>query len=382
MSAHTNRRLGLFLIACIGLLFAPVLLADEPAAPENDSAKTFKIKQITTADELLQSLNESPRVFSQTKLSPEEVKKAAAALQKEFPFESIAPRLEYERKHFPDAEPAEAKADEKPGVLNRHAFFGTRSDALRMLHSNEVNDFINRNGFGFSRMPQPAPSHLYVPEPKPIPLAKVSVSADLTRESMVALPADEEALAIVRRGPAMPPFSRLKNASDNASMFFASPWTAGYVKDREHVAGFRPHAMEYMPSINPPEQPKPTNEQAAPKLKEAPSWKTTRLELVSLLKHEKPAVYVSDHLPLMDELKKAKVRPLNGFETKSLKSLKAGEEIVHESTTNRIRMLGAVRSTKQCNDCHYAPAGTLLGAFSYEFIRTPQLKPAVAKPAF
>ena len=44
------------------------------------------------------------------------------------------------------------------------------------------------------------------------------------------------------------------------------------------------------------------------------------------------------------------------------------------STVNRVRMVGAVRATTQCLDCHRVERGALLGAFSYDLWRTPPLK--------
>jgi hypothetical protein len=77
-----------------------------------------------------------------------------------------------------------------------------------------------------------------------------------------------------------------------------------------------------------------------------------RLELVSLLKHERPAAYVSDHLPRMGDLRtKAQTRPLSEFEDKALAAVRDGEDLVAEATANRIHLLGSLRATKQCLDC-------------------------------
>jgi hypothetical protein len=105
------------------------------------------------------------------------------------------------------------------------------------------------------------------------------------------------------------------------------------------------------------------------------------LELVSLLKHDVPMVYVSDHLPRMDELEDAKTRSLSPFERKSLARLREGEDLSVDATVNRISMVGALRAAKQCTECHQVKRGELLGAFSYELERQPSLvvRP-VAKP--
>ena len=46
--------------------------------------------------------------------------------------------------------------------------------------------------------------------------------------------------------------------------------------------------------------------------------------------------------------------------------------VVVEATTNRIRMLGSLRASKQCLECHRGHYGALLGAFSYELLRDPR----------
>ena len=93
----------------------------------------------------------------------------------------------------------------------------------------------------------------------------------------------------------------------------------------------------------------------------------TRLELVSLLKHDRPMVYVSEHLPQMDALEDATIRPLDSFETKSLEQLRRSEDLVVQSDVNQIRLLGSLRAGKDCLECHSVPRGELLGAFSYQF---------------
>ena len=56
-----------------------------------------------------------------------------------------------------------------------------------------------------------------------------------------------------------------------------------------------------------------------------PFWAIRTIELVSLLKHPEPMVYLSDHLPRMDELRGARVRPLDAFERESLPALRRRE---------------------------------------------------------
>ena len=84
--------------------------------------------------------------------------------------------------------------------------------------------------------------------------------------------------------------------------------------------------------------------------------------------HEKPVAYVSANLPRMDELKKAPTRPLDRFESGGLEKLRGGEDLVTAEAGANLRMLGAIRSARQCVDCHGGRRGDLLGAFSYTLV--------------
>ncbi len=114
-------------------------------------------------------------------------------------------------------------------------------------------------------------------------------------------------------------------------------------------------------------------------------WHVTRLELVSLLKSPQPAVYVSDHLPAMQELERAQTRELNGFEKMSLPQLYSGEDIAAEATLNHIHLLGAIRAHKGCVMCHSVQVGDLLGAFTYDLerepLRTVEQSPHILEPS-
>jgi hypothetical protein len=125
----------------------------------------------------------------------------------------------------------------------------------------------------------------------------------------------------------------------------------GYVKDKQHVAGFQAHQFHELPTL------------------EEKRWQLRHLELVSLLKFDEPAVYVTDHLPRMDDLRDAPTRPLNGFKRSHLHALQEGEDLAVDSDPDRIFMLGSIRASKQCLQCHTAERGHLLGAFSYQFRR-------------
>jgi hypothetical protein len=120
----------------------------------------------------------------------------------------------------------------------------------------------------------------------------------------------------------------------------------------DHVKGFEGHQFCSMPRLEPDEN-------------EIERWTVQSLELVSLLKYAESAVYLSEYLPRMDELREAPTRKLNSFELHALASLRRGEDLVVESDPNEIRMLGSIRAVNVCTSCHEANRSDLLGAFSY-----------------
>ena len=94
-------------------------------------------------------------------------------------------------------------------------------------------------------------------------------------------------------------------------------------------------------------------------------WKVQHLELVSLLLHDEPKVYVSPDLPRMDRLHGVPTRPLDRFEEFGLDAMHRGEDIFTAQVDEGVRMLGAIRNTEKCLSCHGGKMGDLLGAFSY-----------------
>src|SRR5262249_24914209 len=89
------------------------------------------------------------------------------------------------------------------------------------------------------------------------------------------------------------------------------------------------------------------------------------LDLLGIVVHADPVVYVTDNLPRMDELRGAPTRPLDDFEQAGLKALRAGDDLFIRDRVEGRRVLGAIRSAEQCVDCHGGERGYLLGAFSY-----------------
>jgi hypothetical protein len=286
----------------------------------------------------------------------------AAKLRERYPFQSLNDRLAYESPSPAPAAPKLAgetsqRLEQFENVLTTTMVRDSRTRSLRALHSTQVDRFVDAEGLGVSRMVVPTgPSFLEYPPTTPIPFDYVSDSA--TDEDRQGTP-----------GPVTPAGTtsdRLMTALHLDSMVdFLDPSGYGLVKDRGHVAGFEPHQFRQKPIFG---DPKFTAVRPAPK-KEL--WLLRRLELVSMLKHEKPVAYVSESLPRMQELGSAATRLLTVAEQKALESLRHGEDLVAVESTNRIQMVGSLRAAKQCLSCHQVQRGDLLGAFTYDLRRVP-----------
>jgi hypothetical protein len=222
---------------------------------------------------------------------------------------------------------------------------GPRQIQLRRLHHHTTNDFVTATGFGADRMTglYVRDYHLELAPAEPVRLT----SAEYQPETADAPPAADAAL------PPRPQVQELEKLHGNGFWDFLDPDRIGYVRDRDHVAGFVPHRFTQVPKLGNHES-------------ENKDWRVTRLELVSLLRHETPVAYVSPHLPRMDELIDAPTRPLEPFEIDALARLHSEEELVVDNDAQHIRMVGALRAAKDCLACHSVRSGALLGAFSYE----------------
>jgi hypothetical protein len=133
-------------------------------------------------------------------------------------------------------------------------------------------------------------------------------------------------------------------------LYFLSPWRFGYVKDRDHVSGFSSHGFRA---------------NIWDRVEKGQRWQVRHVQLVGILLHEKPVVYLTDKLPSMDQVRQGKTRSLDIFEEAGMPSLREGEDLYVVRKDETIRMLGAIRATKTCQKCHDAEIGDLLGAFSY-----------------
>jgi hypothetical protein len=203
---------------------------------------------------------------------------------------------------------------------------------LRALHDAEVHRFVNSPGFGVMRLSRGVPS-----------------GRELAGEGRADAPEQGDYFRLAPKGdeklPDRPDESALGRLHEAGFLDFVNPRGFGYVKSRREVAGFRPHGFSKTPD--------PAGE-----------WAVASLELVGLLRHDEPVVYLSQKLPRMDELKDARTRPLDAFETAALRALRAGADL-HVEDDPGVRFVGAIRSTKQCAGCHDSQRGDLLGAFTY-----------------
>jgi hypothetical protein len=207
----------------------------------------------------------------------------------------------------------------------------SRTRLLGELHEDVVGLFVNSSGFGEARLRRPSDAELSVGDVPPVAQPVPRASPASTPEPPTPAPTAE---------------SRLTRLHFESTLDFANLAETGYFKDRRHVAGFRPHRFSKVPGAS---------------LKVG----VETVDLISLLRHDGPVAYVSADLPRMDELRDASTRPLDRFEAGALKQLRQGEDLLVEEADTRLRMLGSIRSVKQCVQCHGGARGDLLGAFAY-----------------
>ena len=261
-----------------------------------------------------------------------------AALRAEYPLVSLESRLAFEKSAHatnaaqippPQLTPAVAVAlDEQDD--SQQASYYRRDWALEELHERSYEHFARAAGFGFMRMPS---------------LHKELVELPPRNEFELPLP-----LVTLSKTPTG---MQLGRTHRSAIFDFVDGERMGYVRSRDAVAGFDSHGFSNLANRW------TTNKKPA-------RWQVTRLELVGLLRHDEPRVYVAASMPQMDQLADVPHRPLNDFEKAALPKLVSQQEVVVDHQPQRIQMLGAVRAGKTCLECHDGPRGKLLGAFSYE----------------
>jgi hypothetical protein len=259
-----------------------------------------------------------------------------------YPYESVEERMPAPAaRSFTLTADSKAQLYDLEGITDTVSWDGVgRTARLQRLHETTVHSFVDSPGFGVQRLFLPTAETLMhgvrnsQPIAQPVARALLEDSVDRTESKFsTAIPEGLDAL-------------------HNWSVAdFAYPSGKGYVKDRQHVAGFLPHAFSKVPE-------------------RGDAWKVETIDLVSLLCHPEPVAYVSANLPRMEELRGAPTRPLDGFESSGLGRLRDGEYAVVTDDARRLRMLGSIRAVSQCVKCHGCERGELLGAFSYLLRKT------------
>jgi hypothetical protein len=272
---------------------------------------------------------------------------ALYSLQQQYPYESMEARLPVHKKadaravgHIDEVTLSDLEGRLDETQLRHWQPENVRLRDLYLVHEGTVEAFAQSFGFGAGRMRQlnpPSEESLAAdpvasaPIPQPVPRDWDTMSAE-----------EFERPASVRHTAG----SALRVMHQDSLLAFLKAQDYGYFKDRRHVAGFRPHQFRQAPDTH-------------------GEWSVATLELVGLVMHDTPVAYVSKTLPRMDLLREAPTRRLDSFETQGLAQLQAGETLVMGEQGARLRLLGAIRATKQCVECHGCERGDLLGAFSY-----------------
>ncbi len=255
-------------------------------------------------------------------------------LQQKLPFEDLRQRLAYEgRSDVYTTDPLEKpqrpplKKPEGPGeptfTLNS---LNERTERLRRLHHATTEEFINSPNFGRSRtVLGPTPGSELLLEPGgPLAADEPTYRPDtLGPETPFRLKAYEQELwqhgketkldiILTSSTPARSTFSDFDLQSKD---IFANANRLGYVESLDRVAGFLPHQFWQKPEMGTGRSAQPphlkgnrTMQQYESQKRHYDRWQNTRLQLVSLLKHPEPRVYLSEHLPAMPELENAETR--------------------------------------------------------------------------
>jgi hypothetical protein len=263
-----------------------------------------------------------------------------ARLLERFPYVSMEERLPSPKVQSagPLAEPVALRLDSLEELIDQSSPEWPnrmRIRQLEQLHEHTVAVFARRPGFGMARM---------------MPFSEGSLRRGLRTEEPIPQPGTRITFTWSTGDLEMP--GKSDHSARNWEMHAASIADFvnvngfGYVKDRQHVAGFQGHQFS---------QPLTADER----------WTLRSVDLVGLVLHDKPVVYVTANLPRMEELRDAATRPLDDFEAVGLVALRNGDDLFKRDSGAGRRLLGAIRSARQCVGCHGGERGDLLGAFSY-----------------
>jgi len=262
-------------------------------------------------------------------------------LRERFPYESMEDRLPHSGLSN-RAQPQRLAGNPWRSLEDKIADVRSiRMVQLQQLHEHAVNLFINSPGFGVTRMMYPSEPMMTVDLRPDDPLPQPG-----SRGLLIRSPGEwQPDLSVVPPGD-------LSQLHEESFLDFVHPRGFGYCGYRIHVARCQTPEMRRAPGP-------------------AARWTVQTIDLISLLLHDEPVAYITDHLPRMDELRSAPTRPLDELENKGMEALRSGEDLVMEKTATAVRMVGVLRSVRQCLSCHGGERGDLLGAFSYTLARDP-----------
>lgn len=219
--------------------------------------------------------------------------------------------------------------------------YNWRTNSLRDIHHKAVTVFVNSPGFGVERSLVMRSPYSHLPDSdrdgKLVPIPNTRTGSSGTTGDEIG-------------GTARSEVGTEGHIHMEGTLAFLRPRKMGYVRDRNHVIGFEPHGIGDDNAYD----------------RDPNWWKSVlKLDLVSLILHDKPVAYVSDHFPRMSERRDVLTRDLDPFETAALEQLRTGEDLIVTDRETVTRLFGAVRAAKECVTCHGGNRGDLLGAFSY-----------------
>lgn len=284
-------------------------------------------------------------------------------LREQYPLQSVSERLAYETARS-TAEPVTLSSvvEQNLQMAEGRGRSPERGESIERIYRDEParsswgSSFGpgSRRWYGMNIVSLPTPRAISLSEPPP-------------RRGCDPPPEPDYVPSSPEQADSAAPIAAFRQLHHNGAADFLDPNRFGYVQDREHVAGFEPHAFEYMPAMG------------SHRTSDG-EWKLEHLELVSLRKPQGPYVYVSEFLPKLDDLKRADTRLLDDFETRALSQLRTDEDVVVEESGDAVRMLGALRAGSHCIRCHSAQRGELIGAFTYELLKKEPPAESHAEP--
>jgi hypothetical protein len=276
---------------------------------------------------------EELRVFSPFRPYPASVQEERALIdaRRKLPLVSVASRLPQGKAVRPGAALSDEAKAYWEDMEKEHAR-NDRGEMLRALHEKTRNVFVDRPGAGKGRM-------LETPQDILFTEWNVGDQAQPGTPSFYPL-SSGDAIERVEPAPTLRSFHQ-----SNVYAFFPAR-NFGYIKDRDQVAGFRPHGFRWV------------NQAAG-------NHRLEHVLLIGILSHEQPVVYMTEKLPSMEKVKDTPTRALDFVEASGLSALRDGDDLYVVGKEDALRMIGALRATKTCQKCHDAEVGDLLGAFSY-----------------